>query len=119
MAFVSWFKVHPDRDTLQHPLEIWQDSFMPIGSYSFLPVNILYPVAFARDTCLTEMKLLLSQFLLFTSMYIIVDVYLITLFLNNFCVHTQIQTTKLLQLMHTIHYNIIKVHQRTFACIHN
>lgn len=55
LAFVSWFKAHPDRDILHHPLEIWQDSFMPMGPYSFLQVTkILYPVAFTRDKIVTS-----------------------------------------------------------------
>ena len=30
MSLVQWFKDHPDRDLIQHPLEIWEDSFMVI-----------------------------------------------------------------------------------------
>ena len=50
IAVVDWFKLHPDRDLLQPPLEVWDTDFMPLGPYSFIPVNeILYPVGFAHD----------------------------------------------------------------------
>lgn len=50
MAVVDWFRIHPDRDLLQPPLEIWEEKFMPLGPLSFLPVDkILFPVAFAHD----------------------------------------------------------------------
>ena len=57
MALVQWFKVHPDRDeVLRPPLEIWEETFMPLGKYSFLPVNkILYPVAFTLDKLNTSL----------------------------------------------------------------
>lgn len=48
VAVVDWFKLHPDRDLLQPPLEVWDTDFMPLGPYSFVPVNgILCPVGFA------------------------------------------------------------------------
>ena len=68
MALVQWFKVHPDRDkVLQPPLEIWEQTFVSLGKYNFLPIKkILYPLAFTLDKHL-EMKLSLSQHLFFTS----------------------------------------------------
>ena len=51
MALVQWFKVHPDRDkVLQPPLEIWEQTFVSLGKYNFLPIKkILYPLAFTLD----------------------------------------------------------------------
>lgn len=50
IAVIDWLKVHSDRDLLQPPLEVWETEFMPLGPYSFIPVNkILYPVGFALD----------------------------------------------------------------------
>ena len=56
MSLVQWFKVHPDRDLIQHPLGIWEDSFMPLCGHSLLPVkSFLYPVAFTKDKLNTSL----------------------------------------------------------------
>ena len=50
IAVVDWFKIHPDKDLLQPPLEVWRNEFMPLGPYSFLPVHeIICPAGFALD----------------------------------------------------------------------
>lgn len=55
LAFVSWFDIHEDHDIMEPPIEIWKNSFMPIGSYSFIPVVcILHPVSFAIDEANTR-----------------------------------------------------------------
>ena len=57
MALVKWFRVHQDKDEmLPPPLEIWGEEYMPLGKYSFLPINkILYPVAFTPDKLNTSL----------------------------------------------------------------
>ena len=56
MALVDWFRIHPDRDILQHPLELWEEQFMPLGQRNFIPINeILYPVAFTQEKINTSL----------------------------------------------------------------
>lgn len=55
LAFVSWFQVHPDRDMLQPPLEIWQNDFVADSAHSFIQISkISYPVAITREKYLTS-----------------------------------------------------------------
>ena len=56
MSLVQWLKVHPDRDLIQHPLEIWEDSFMPLCGHSLLPVKtFFYPVALTKENLNTSL----------------------------------------------------------------
>ena len=55
IAYVNWFKPHPDHMIFGPPIEVWFDSYLPLSDESFIPVaNIFHPVAFVKDKVCTR-----------------------------------------------------------------
>ena len=39
LAFVGWYKIHPEKDYLLSPITLWSPDYEPIGPASFIPIS--------------------------------------------------------------------------------
>lgn len=39
LAFVGWYKIHPEKNYILSPITIWSPEYEPTGSASFIPIS--------------------------------------------------------------------------------